>query len=145
MCFSFFISKTTRIYYSLFFAYSNDQLTLWLNARGQIAHPYGFSPVWIRSCFLRVPPSAKAFQQNRQPYGLSPVWIRIWICCELRLPKVFPHSRHGKERPPSSLLCEWRWLTRARPSGNSSPHSSQATILLRCDTMCLQHNIFSTR
>lgn len=38
-------------------------------------------PVWIRSCLRNVPPSAKAFQQNRHPYGRSPKQIKctFWI------------------------------------------------------------------
>lgn len=31
----------------------------------------------MRSCFRNVPPSANAFQQNRQPYGRSPYQFKF--------------------------------------------------------------------
>lgn len=83
----------------------------------------------------KIPPSANAFQQNRQPYGRSPVWMRVWICCELRDPNVLPHSLQGNWRP-DTFVCECRWFINDRPSGKSSPHTSHVTDLFRWDCMC---------
>lgn len=61
--------------------------------------------------------------------------MRMWICWELREPKVLPHSLHGNCLPDPTV-CECRWFIKVRPSGNWSPQTSQITDLLRCDCMC---------
>jgi hypothetical protein len=44
----------------------------------QKRHPYGFSPLWLRSCSVTVDALAARYSQKRQPYGFSPLWLRSW-------------------------------------------------------------------
>lgn len=51
----------------------------WLNVFPQISQAYGFSPVWIRLCVVRVPDWLKLFPQISQMYGFSPVCVLWWV------------------------------------------------------------------
>jgi len=42
-------------------------------------HMYGFSPLWILLCILRLPAWANSFSQTGHSNGFSPEWVRLCI------------------------------------------------------------------
>lgn len=87
---------------------------LWLNRSRHNLHSYGFSPLCIRKCLVRVLLSEKAFLHRRHLkivltvghmtwtwsilqthlYGLSPEWVLIWVVTEELCENLLSQTGH---------------------------------------------------
>uniref|UniRef100_A0A6B0UTV4 Putative secreted protein n=1 Tax=Ixodes ricinus TaxID=34613 RepID=A0A6B0UTV4_IXORI len=78
---------------------------------------YGRSPVWLRTCLVRLVLLENALGQYGHLYGLSPVCVRSWCtrCCLVR--QLTAQNWHLKGR---SYECIRTWRPRRASSGNDS-------------------------
>jgi len=61
------------------------------NSLWHSGHLYGFSPVWIRKCRVRLFWRRKDFPQMPHVQGFSPVWVRMCRVISVLSRKRLPH------------------------------------------------------
>lgn len=86
----------------------------------QVKHLCGSSPVWIRSCVIKLEFWLKHLRQNRQVNGRSPVWINACLFSLEEVVNLELHTWHSNFRSPwISVMCFLSVLE----LGNTRKHS----------------------
>lgn len=77
--FSFLLYKKLELFYKWCASTWFIKVPLSALRYGQTVHSYGFSPVWLRICLLRLSFVIAEYGQYGHENGFSPVWVRMWF------------------------------------------------------------------
>ena len=92
------------------------------------------SPVWILSCFLRLPKSLNFLSHLEQLNGLSPVWVLSWVFKVAICVNFLSHFEQLKGFSPVWILSWvfklWEWLKFL--SHLEQPNGFSAVWILLC-------------
>jgi hypothetical protein len=96
-----------------------------------IATAEGFSPLWLRSCFVMLDATAARYSQYRQPNGFSPVWMRSCFVMSDGQSARYSQYRHPNRFTPA-------------PSSPAPANASSQPSAPRAARKHTQHNRLTT-
>ena len=99
------------------------RLLLCENLCPQTSQAYGFTPVWMRTCSVKLPFVLKDFPQTTHLWVFSPVWVSLCCFNWLLWAKDLPHTSQEKGFSP---VCVRTCRSILHLAANCFPHWEHA-------------------